>query len=273
MEIKIIADNYVDSTGLLAEHGFSCLITAKGKTILFDTGQGDGFINNIRRMNITYADCIVLSHGHYDHTGGLSKHLAECASISGDIYASKYIFENHLKLDNGKTEYDFIGFGGTRGDIERRFRLHLNKEITEIYPDIFLSGVIERSIEFDADGKLFAEVDGITAKDRFRDEQFLIIREDEGIHIVTGCTHCGPENLINFAKKLFPDKKILSLTGGLHLFRSDGSYTQKVINVLRCEDIKIIATGHCTGLDASFAIKAALGEKVLFTKAGMKIVY
>ncbi|MGE4265880.1 MAG: MBL fold metallo-hydrolase [Deferribacterales bacterium] len=273
MEIRIITDNYVDSTGLLAEHGFSCLITAKGKTVLFDTGQGDGFINNVKQLGIENADCIALSHGHYDHTGGLSKHIAECAEISGDIYASKYIFENHLKLDNGKTTYDFIGFGGTRGDIERRFKLHLNKGMTEIFPDIFLSGTIERTVEFDSDGKLFAEIDGITAKDKFRDEQFLIVREDEGIHIVTGCTHCGPENLINFAKKLFPYTKILSLTGGLHLFRSESSYTQKVIAVLQAEDIGTIATGHCTGIDASFAIKSALGDKVIFTKAGMTISY
>jgi 7,8-dihydropterin-6-yl-methyl-4-(beta-D-ribofuranosyl)aminobenzene 5'-phosphate synthase len=272
MEIRIIADNYVDSTGLLAEHGFSCLINAKDKTILFDTGQGEGFINNIRRMNITNANCIVLSHGHYDHTGGLSKHLAECAEIAGDIYASKYIFDNHLKLDDGRT-YDFIGFGGTRGDIERRFTLHLNTGLTEIYPDIFLSGTIERSVDFDADGKLFAEIDGITAKDRFRDEQFLVVREDEGIHIVTGCSHCGPENLLNYAKKIFPDKQILSLTGGLHLFRSDGSYTKKVISVLENENINTIATGHCTGLEASFAIKAELGDRVVFTKAGKTIRY
>lgn len=272
MEIRIITDNYTDSLGLLAEHGFSCLIKVKDRTILFDTGQGEGFINNIRLMDIRKADAIVLSHGHYDHTGGLSKHLAECAEISKDIYASKYVFDNHLKMDDGKT-YDFIGFGGQRSEVERRFRLHLNTELTEIFPDIFLSGTIERSFEFDSDGKLYAEIDGVTAKDRFRDEQYMIIRDNDGIHLITGCTHCGPENLINHAKKLFPEQKILSLTGGLHLFRSDGSYTEKVISVLRNEDIKTIATGHCTGIDAVFAMKKALGDRVHFTKAGMKISF
>lgn len=272
MKITIIADNYVDKADFLAEHGFSCLIETSDFDILFDTGQGVAFFNNLKQMNIKHADFLVLSHGHYDHTGGLSRHLYDCAAITTDIYASRYIFDRHLRYDGDKT-YDFAGFGSTKEDIGRAFKLHMNTGFTQIADNIFLSGTIDREVVFDADVRLYVEIDNIKQKDMFRDEQYLIIREEDGIHLVTGCTHCGAENLIHHAKKLFPDDKIASITGGLHLYRSTQAETEQVISMLEKEDIKTIATGHCTGIDAIFRMKSRLGDKVIFTKAGMEIRY
>ncbi len=272
MKITIIADNYVDKSSFLAEHGFSCFIETADFDILFDTGQGDAFINNFKLLNIKHADFLVLSHGHYDHTGGLSRHLYDCAAVTTDIYASRYIFDNHMRLD-GDSTYDFIGFGRNRNEISEAFKLHLNSGFTQIEENVFLSGTIEREVVFDADSRLYVEIDGGRQKDMFRDEQYMIIREEDGIHLITGCTHCGAENLLRHAKKLFPDDKIVSLTGGLHLYRSTPEETESVINFLEKEDIKIIATGHCTGIDAIFQMKARLGDRVIFTKAGMEIRY
>lgn len=272
MKITIIADNYVDKTSYLAEHGFSCFIETSDYDILFDTGQGDAFINNLKLLQIKHADFLVLSHGHYDHTGGLSHHLYDCAAIVDEIYASRYIFDNHLKLE-GDHDYNFIGFGRTKDEISHVFKLHLNSGFIQIAENVFLSGTIERAVDFDADGRLYADINGSRQKDMFRDEQYMIIREDDGIHLITGCTHCGAENLIKHAKFLFPDDKIISLTGGLHLFRSTPEETERVIKVLEEEDIKIIATGHCTGVEAIFQMKNRLGDRVIFTKAGISIRY
>ena len=272
MKITIVADNYVDRTAMLAEHGFSCFIETSDFDLLFDTGQGDAFINNLKFLNIKHADMLVLSHGHYDHTGGLSRHLYDCAAITTDIYASRYIFDNHMKLNNDDT-YSFIGFGSEKGEISKNFKLHLNTGFAQIADNVFLSGTISREVDFDADGRLYVEIDNHRQKDMFRDEQYMIIREEDGIHIITGCTHCGAENLLRHAKNLFPDDKIISLTGGLHLFRSTQKDIDRVIDFLEKEDIKIIATGHCTGLDAAFQMKNRLGDRVILTKAGMEIRY
>lgn len=272
MKITIIADNYVDRADFLAEHGFSCYIETSDYDILFDTSQGDAFINNLRQLNIKHADFLVLSHGHYDHTGGLSRHLYDCASVTTDLYASRYIFDRHLRYDGDKT-YDFAGFGSKKDDIAREFKMHFNTGFTQIAENVFLSGIIERKISFDADVRLYVEIDSIKQKDMFRDEQYLIIREEDGIHLITGCTHCGAENLIYHAKSLFPDDRIASITGGLHLYRSTPEETEQVISMLEKEDIKIIATGHCTGIDAIFQMKGRLGDRVIFTKAGMEIRY
>ncbi|MGE4318109.1 MAG: MBL fold metallo-hydrolase [Deferribacterales bacterium] len=272
MKITIIADNYVDKSSYLAEHGFSCFIETADFDILFDTGQGDAFINNLKLLNIKHADFLALSHGHYDHTGGLSRHLYDCAAITTDIYASRYIFDNHLRK-NPDGSFDFNGFGSSRDEISDNFKLHLNTGFTQIAENVFLSGTIDREINFDADALLYAEIDSHTRKDMFRDEQYMIIREEDGIHLISGCTHCGAENLLRHAKKLFPDDRIISLTGGLHLYRSTQDDINSVIEFLEKEDIKIIATGHCTGIEAIFQMKSRLGDKVIFTKAGMEIRY
>lgn len=272
MKITIIDDNYVDRTGLLAEHGFSCFIETSDFDILFDTGQGDAFFNNLKEIDIKHADFLVLSHGHYDHTGGLSRYMYDCAAITTDIYASRYIYDRHLKHNNDES-YGFIGFSVNRDELDGQFDVHLNTGFTQIADNVFLSGVITRDDDFDADGRLYADIDGHRQKDPFRDEQYMIIREEDGIHLITGCTHCGAENLIKHAKHLFPDDKIISLTGGLHLFRSEQNETDQVIDMLEKEDIKIIATGHCTGLNASFRMKERLGDRVVMTKAGIVIRY
>lgn len=270
MKITIISDNYVDATGLMAEHGFSCLIEANGKRILFDTGQGHVLMNNLAGLQISKdIDMIVFSHGHYDHTGGLSRYLGELSEYCTDIYASSYIFDNHLKKSG--SDYDYLGFEAKRSDVEQKYTLHLNDSFAEISDGVFLSGPVKRFEEFNADGRLYAEIGGHYGKDMFRDEQYLAIRTEEGIHIITGCTHCGAVNLLKDADAKFPDKKILSLTGGLHMFRSDDSQTEHVIAYLEKEGIKSVNTGHCTGLDAAMKMKVRLGDAVTINKAGTVI--
>lgn len=271
MKITIISDNYVDTACLVAEHGFSCLIEAEGRKILFDTGQGEALLNNMRRLNITHdIDMIVFSHGHYDHTGGLSRYPDELAEYSHEIYASRYIFDEHLKKSNGG-QYAYIGFEADRTDVEKRYNLHLNGSLTEISENIFLSGPVKRYEEFSADALLYAKVGGEYGKDMFRDEQYLVVRVPEGIHIVTGCTHCGAVNLLLDAKDKFPDSPILSVTGGLHMFRSNQQQVEHVIQFLEKEDVQSINTGHCTGLDAAMQMKQRLVGRVAITKAGMVI--
>jgi 7,8-dihydropterin-6-yl-methyl-4-(beta-D-ribofuranosyl)aminobenzene 5'-phosphate synthase len=270
MKITIISDNYVDTACMIAEHGFCCLAETAGRRILFDTGQGDAVMNNMRVMGITGRfDMLVLSHGHYDHTGGLVRHYGELAEYVSDIYASRYIFDKHLKKI-GDT-FSFIGFDIKQPDFEGELNLHLNDGLTEIADGVYLSGRIERFENFDADGLLYAAVDGEYGRDMFRDEQYMAVREADGLHIITGCTHCGAVNLLRDVRTKFPSDRIISVTGGLHLFRSDDWQVDHVIDFLKKEDVQYINTGHCTGLDAAIRMKQALGDRLRITKAGLVI--
>jgi len=270
MKITIIADNYVDTACLMAEHGFSCLVESNGKKILFDTGQGQVLLNNMQALGVVKdIDMIVLSHGHYDHTGGFSEFFNELAFYSKHIYASEHIFDLHLKK-NGN-DYSFIGFGTDQYKVEKHYKLHMNSEFTEISTGIYLSGSIKRFEEFDADKLLYSNIDGEFTKDMFRDEQYLVVRVEGGIHVITGCTHCGAVNMLMDVKEKFPDDMLLSVTGGLHMFRSDGGQVDHVVDFFEKESVKHIYTGHCTGLEAAMHMKNRLGDRVSITKAGMTI--
>lgn len=273
MKITIISDNYVDAACLIAEHGFACLIETGSKKILFDTGQGSTLLNNMRHLNIRKnIDMLIFSHGHYDHTGGLTEFFHELLEYTKDVYASEYIFDKHKKKMNGGN-YGYIGVPGEQAYIEKHYNLHYNKEMTEISEGIFLSGPIKRYEEFDADKLLYVRIDDEYQKDMFRDEQYLVVREDGGIHIITGCTHCGAVNLLMDVAEKFKGEQILSLTGGLHMFRSTKEQTDHVIEYLKKADVRKINTGHCTGLDAAMRISQALGDKVTITKAGLSLSF
>lgn len=259
MRITILADNYVDKACLVAEHGFSCLIETGAKKILFDTGQG-ALLNNMQVLGITEKiDMIILSHGHYDHTGGLASYLKELSGYSHNIYASRYIFDNHLKKHNDN--YSYIGIDSDKAELEQKFNLILNDAFTEIDNNIFLSGSVKRYEDFDADKLLYAEINGKKERDLFRDEQYLAVKEGDNLHIITGCTHCGASNLIKDVNEKFPDLSFLSLSGGLHMFRSDPEQISDVVKVMELANIEKILTGHCTGLDASMALKQLTGRK------------
>jgi len=269
MRVTIIADNYVDSAGMIAEHGFACLIETGSERILFDTGQGSALINNLKTMGIDGKfDKIIISHGHYDHTGGISKSFDELSEYCSDIYASHNIFDEHL-AQRPDGSYNFIGFEKGESDVASKYNLHFNDKLTEISENIYLSGVIKRYEAFDADKRLYVRIDGECCKDMFRDEQYLVIKTTDGIHLFTGCTHCGAINLLQHARELFPDDKLLSVTGGLHLFKSERSDVDRVITFLENESVEKIFTGHCTGLDAAIQMQNKFGDRVKITKAGM----
>jgi len=266
MKITILADNYVDTAGLVAEHGFSCLVETGQKKILFDTGQGSALLNNMRELDITDIDMIVFSHGHYDHTGGLSAYLSALSHFCKEIYASEHIFDKHLKKEG--ESFSYIGLQTERKEVEKLYNLHLNSDKTEISDNIFLSGSVKRFESFDADKLLYSEIDLVMQKDMFRDEQYLVVKTDSGIHVITGCTHCGAFNLIHDVRDKFHDEKILSITGGLHMFRSTPDQVEQVVGFIESQQVGVVNTGHCTGLEASMLLRKRLGDKMNMTKVG-----
>jgi 7,8-dihydropterin-6-yl-methyl-4-(beta-D-ribofuranosyl)aminobenzene 5'-phosphate synthase len=139
----------------------------------------------------------------------------------------------------------------------------------EIAKNIFVCGPVPQYFPFSADKNLYADTNAGTEKDPFRDEQFLVI-DDGALVVLTGCSHCGIMNVVEHTIKMFPEKKIRSLVGGFHLFRATDTQVEEALNYLKSKNISNICTGHCTGLDALYKLKDALGERVLMTKVGLQ---
>ncbi len=270
MKITFLTDNYVDAAGLKAEHGFSCYIEYKDTKILFDTGTTMTAVENAKQIfrELPKADFAVLSHGHYDHTGGLQYSFDEIHQITNKIYCHKYIFDNHLK--ESKYGYQFIGFEVDKEKFNDKFELIQNEEFTEIKENIYLSGTVKRYFEFNADLKLIAKINGEYIKDPFRDEQYLII-DDNGLIIISGCSHSGIINIIEHAKHLFPGEKIKAVIGGFHLFRSTKEQMDETIDYFKQNNVEKIITGHCTGLNGLFAFNRNFPDNFIPIKVGLNL--
>ncbi|MGA1862345.1 MBL fold metallo-hydrolase [Deferribacter thermophilus] len=270
MKVVVINENYVDKSGLVAEHGLSLLLEIEDKVLLFDTGQSVSLENNLRILNpkCNKIDYIILSHGHYDHTGGLYKNRYYLKDLCNKVIASKYVFDKHLR----KTEnnYDFIGF---KDNVKEDFEFLFVEDSCQLSENIFIYGNIKRFEDFLADKRFFCEIDNKIVKDPFRDELYLLIKDGGKNILITGCSHAGIMNIVKDCFERAGIDRLDYLIGGMHLFRSDLSYVEKVGNFLQDEaKVENVITGHCTGLDNYYYLKNNFHINLSYLKTGEQFI-
>jgi 7,8-dihydropterin-6-yl-methyl-4-(beta-D-ribofuranosyl)aminobenzene 5'-phosphate synthase len=257
------------STGrpdLLAKYGLSFLIEAQFKssektTILMDAGQSSEVIShNIKAMNLDLRDIdlIFLSHGHFDHTGGLlgalrliNKQVPILAHP--EVFNPKIAYKPHLK---------FIGPPFKLSDVESAGGLMLfaRNPIT-VAKGIVTSGEVERKVHFEEVKDFWTIKQEKFTEDVMMDDQALIINlSTKGLVVVTGCAHSGIINIINHAQKVTAVNRIYAVIGGFHLIRSNDKAIQATVDEMVKLGPKIIRPCHCTGLKAINRLINAFGE-------------
>ena len=245
MRIRCLIENK-ETPFLLYEHGLSLLIEYDNKKILFDTGKTNSFLSNAKKLNINLdIDYLVLSHAHYDHTGGVIDFIKE-NNYTKDIYVGKEFKANKYSLEDGNYIYK-----GTPFKIEDLSNIKYVDNGLTITKNINLYNNFIVNNSFEKIGDKFYVLDKEYKKDLFKDEVVLTIDTDKGLVLIVGCSHAGICNIIDEVIKR-TNKKIRGVIGGFHLSKERDEHALKVINELKKYDLDFICPIHCSGHENLF---------------------
>lgn len=261
MRLVTLVENVVYNTQLSAEHGLSLYIEYGGHRILFDTGQGDRFLKNaeVLGIDISLVDALVLSHGHYDHAGGLETFCR--ANKNARIYIKAGFFEPKFNKDR-----KFIGIHYNESLFAGR--LITVKSRTEIFPGLYIMTDIPITNAWDTHFEdLYVQGEHGFVLDQFNDEQFLVLKENGAISVITGCAHRGISNIVRAAKSAF-DLPVRLVLGGFHLSKSSDDMADRLIQELSTFDIEKLGCCHCTGVEKYARIKSFFGERAFYNCTG-----
>lgn len=266
MKITILVENSEGTAGTKAEHGLSVYVETAEHTILSDTGASDAVINNAKVLGVDLkkVDTLVLSHGHYDHCGG----VLPFAQINPD--AEIYI----RRLADGPYYDDEDKYIGIDKKIMDLPHLHIVDGDTQIDEGLFLFGdVTGRQFFPFGNKKILKEVDGCRIEDTFEHEQSLVITEESKHVLISGCAHCGIVNIMNRFRELFGTNPDYVITG-FHLMKKT-DYTEDELQLIRGTAEELLKTktkfysGHCTG-DAGKYLKEIMQDRLTLMHTGME---
>jgi 7,8-dihydropterin-6-yl-methyl-4-(beta-D-ribofuranosyl)aminobenzene 5'-phosphate synthase len=268
--ITILCENSVGPlSGTLGEHGFSALIEpSHGDPLLFDTGQGLTLLHNARRMNrdLSLVRRVVLSHGHYDHAGGLMLLLVECGPKL--VYSHPSVFRSRFRVkDTG--DCNPIGIPQSREELEGAgASFDLSKEYRAIAPGIFLTGEVPHVTDFETgDQGLYCDCTG-QELDNTPDDQSLLLETEKGLVLVLGCCHAGLVNTLEHVACMTGRRDIFAVIGGTHLGFCSQEQIAKTVAALRTLGIKKLAASHCTGFAASARLSRELPKEFQMAMVG-----
>ena len=239
--------------------------------ILFDTGQSDAFIQNAEVLDIPIAeaDAVILSHGHYDHTGGLANVLA--AAVNAKLYIHPEALEPKFSKKNNGAES--IGMPDTALKALQHREVIWTDTPTKILSGIMVTGQVPRTNDFeDVGGAFFLDQKG-TQPDTLLDDQSLFVESTQGLIVILGCTHSGVVNTLDYISQITHEHKIHAVMGGMHLLHADRRRIEKTIDILRHYNIQKVIPLHCTGPKATGRLKDAFGDKCLSLRTGEQICF
>lgn len=272
MIIKTLIENTAISDKVESEHGLSLYIQTNKHKILFDLGQSDLAFKNAKTLDvdITKIDTVIISHGHYDHGGGLNKFLK--LNSLAKIYIHRKAFENHYSIKKNQIIKQ-IGLDKSLITNERLIfiddYLKIDEEL-ELFANVrqtFLPPVFNQNLLMDYNNK--------KVKDTFEHEQNLIITTNKSTVLFAGCAHNGIINIINKANEI-KNNNINYVIGGFHLYNHNENKTEPKDRIeklsLKLKEINCnYYTCHCTGVEAYKDIKTFIGDKIQYLATGSMI--
>lgn len=271
IRLTILCENSVARPfGLLGEHGFACYLETPQGNYLFDTGQGQTLVPNARQLGKELAgiEALLISHGHYDHTGALPQVLESCNGL--DVYGHPDIFTKRYWEIEGNRR--FVGIPFQREYLEALgARFHLNRELLEIGPGVCLTGEIPRrnALEKGDCRQLAVTATGeVLQPDPVADDLSMVVATPKGLILVLGCAHAGLINIIEYVTEKFGGEKIHAVVGGTHLGFAGEEQFEETLDLLDRLRIEKIGVSHCTGLPKAAHLASRLGGRFFFGNVG-----
>lgn len=256
MELTVLVDNNTRlGNCLLSEHGLSFYIEDGDLRMLFDCGASDAFIKNAYKMGLDLESLtdIVLSHSHFDHVGGFLRLQSLYKKFcyiglqfkSKNVISHPDVFNEDFYAKSNEQEGNDVNFYLSKEKLEKFFNLTLTTKPIQLTPRLIYLGEIPIK-------------HGEVKDDYSSDETALAYKSEEGLVIISGCSHSGVENIIEHAKTVTGVDRINTLVGGLYLVNRSGDEINALGRYLQELGVKRIYPCHCTDLESKIILSKFL---------------
>lgn len=269
--LTVVVDNKA-ADNLVAEHGYALYLETPEGNILLDTGQKEAFLPNLERLAIDPASIstLVLSHGHYDHTGGVADLLELNRDI--EIYLHAGVFQPRYSVDGDKPTIVKMPLAAMEAIMHHRdARTHWLTRPVALSGSIGITGPISRINDFeDTGGSFYLDPEGREV-DTIRDDIAMWLHGPDGLIVCVGCCHSGLVNTLHHITTRTGESRIAMVIGGLHLLNSSIQRLERTVEGLRAFAIRRIVACHCSGEEAVQFLQDNLDAEVSTGYAGLVI--